>query len=232
MPNLPVYNTKGEEVERVELDKAIWEVEPNRDVLHQAIGGYLSNQRRGCASTKTRKEVRGGGRKPWKQKGTGRARAGSIRSPIWKGGGVTFGPHPRSFKVHPPKKMRRLALFSALSDKLRINSIIILDKLTLSSPKTKEILQILENLKIEGGALFVLERKDDFVERSVHNIPGIKVSTVNQLNPYDLLLYDQLILSRAALSEVEKKYSPIEHSENTDQIRRSDTQHLTLKGGE
>jgi len=103
--------------------------------------------------------------------------------------------------------MRRLALFSALSDKLRINSIIILDKLTLSSPKTKEILQILENLKIEGGALFVLERKDDFVERSTHNIPGIKVSTVNQLNPYDLLLYDQLILSRAALLEVEKKYS-------------------------
>lgn len=207
MPKVAMYNIKGEEVGEVELTDSIFNVPVRADILHQVITMQRANKRRGTASTKTRAEVRGGGRKPWRQKGTGRARHGSIRSPLWTGGGVVFGPKPRSYKYTLPKKVRRLALKSALSSKVVGSDLLILDQLTIEMPKTKEMIGILNNLNIEKKALIVTLNRDDNIEKSARNIPGITTTIVGNLNVYDILRHDKLVLTKEALDKVEEVYA-------------------------
>lgn len=207
MPKVAIYNIKGEEVGEVELTDSIFNVPVRADILHQVITMQRANKRRGTASTKTRAEVRGGGRKPWRQKGTGRARHGSIRSPLWTGGGVVFGPKPRSYKYTLPKKVRRLALKSALSSKVVGSDLLILDQLTIEMPKTKEMIGILNNLNIEKKALIVTLNRDDNIEKSARNIPGITTTIVGNLNVYDILRHDKLVLTKEALDKVEEVYA-------------------------
>jgi len=206
MPKVALYNVKGEEVGEVELKDSIFNVPVRSDILHQVVTMQLANRRQGTASTKTRAEVRGGGRKPWRQKGTGRARHGSIRSPIWTGGGIVFGPKPRSYNYTLPKKVKRLAMKCALSSKVADNDVLILDQLELEMPKTKEMVNILNNLKIDKKALIVTLDKDDNVEKSTRNIPGVKATMVGNLNVYDILKHDKLVLTKEALERVEEVY--------------------------
>jgi large subunit ribosomal protein L4 len=206
MPKVALYNVKGEEVGEVELKDSIFNVPVRSDILHQVVTMQLANKRQGTASTKTRAEVRGGGRKPWRQKGTGRARHGSIRSPIWTGGGIVFGPKPRSYNYTLPKKVKRLAMKCALSYKVADNDVLILDQLELEMPKTKEMVNILNNLKIDKKALIVTLDKDDNVEKSTRNIPGVKATMVGNLNVYDILKHDKLVLTKEALERVEEVY--------------------------
>ncbi|QSQ08968.1 50S ribosomal protein L4 [Koleobacter methoxysyntrophicus] len=206
MPKVALYNVKGEEVGEVELKDSIFNVPVRSDILHQVVTMQLANKRQGTASTKTRAEVRGGGRKPWRQKGTGRARHGSIRSPIWTGGGIVFGPKPRSYNYTLPKKVKRLAMKCALSSKVADNDVLILDQLELEMPKTKEMVNILNNLKIDKKALIVTLDKDDNVEKSTRNIPGVKATMVGNLNVYDILKHDKLVLTKEALERVEEVY--------------------------
>ena len=206
MPKVDMYNIKGEEVGEVMLTDSIFNVPVRTDILHQVVTMQLANKRRGTASTKTRAEVRGGGRKPWRQKGTGRARHGSIRSPLWPGGGVVFGPKPRSYKYTVPKKVKRLALKSALSSKVIDSDLLILDQLTIDSPKTKKMIDILSNLNVEKKALIVTLNRDENIEKSARNIPGITTTVVGNLNVYDILRHDKLILTKEALDRVEEVY--------------------------
>ncbi|NPV44208.1 MAG: 50S ribosomal protein L4 [Firmicutes bacterium] len=206
MPKVALYNVKGEEVGEVELKDSIFNVPVRSDILHQVVTMQLANKRQGTASTKTRAEVRGGGRKPWRQKGTGRARHGSIRSPIWTGGGIVFGPKPRSYNYTLPKKVKRLAMKCALSSKVADNDVLILDQLELEMPKTKEMVNILNNLKIDKKALIVTLDKDENVEKSTRNIPGVKATMVGNLNVYDILKHDKLVLTKEALERVEEVY--------------------------
>ncbi|HHY13592.1 MAG TPA: 50S ribosomal protein L4 [Thermoanaerobacterales bacterium] len=206
MPKVAMHNIEGEEVGEVMLAEDIFNVPIRTDILHQVVNMQLANRRRGTASTKTRAEVRGGGRKPWRQKGTGRARHGSIRSPLWVGGGVTFGPKPRSYKYSLPKKVRRLALKSALSSKVAGNELLILDQLPIESPKTKKMVGILNNLNIERKALIVTLNRDENLEKSARNIPGITTTIVSNLNVYDILKHDKLVLTKEALDKVEEVY--------------------------
>lgn len=206
MPKVALYNVKGEEVGEVELKDSIFNVPVRSDILHQVVTMQLANKRQGTASTKTRAEVRGGGRKPWRQKGTGRARHGSIRSPIWTGGGIVFGPKPRLYNYTLPKKVKRLAMKCALSSKVADNDVLILDQLELEMPKTKEMVNILNNLKIDKKALIVTLDKDDNVEKSTRNIPGVKATMVGNLNVYDILKHDKLVLTKEALERVEEVY--------------------------
>lgn len=206
MPKVAMYNIKGEEVGEVVLTDSIFNVPVRADILHQVVTMQLANKRRGTASTKTRAEVRGGGRKPWRQKGTGRARHGSIRSPLWTGGGVVFGPKPRSYKYTVPKKVKRLALKSALSSKVIDSDLLILDQLTIDSPKTKKMIDILSNLNVEKKALIVTLNRDENIEKSARNIPGITTTVVGNLNVYDILRHDKLILTKEALDRVEEVY--------------------------
>ncbi|HHU69498.1 MAG TPA: 50S ribosomal protein L4 [Thermoanaerobacterales bacterium] len=206
MPKVAMYNIKGEEVGEVMLTDSIFNVPVRTDILHQVVTMQLANKRRGTASTKTRAEVRGGGRKPWRQKGTGRARHGSIRSPLWPGGGVVFGPKPRSYKYTVPKKVKRLALKSALSSKVIDSDLLILDQLTIDSPKTKKMIDILSNLNVEKKALIVTLNRDENIEKSARNIPGITTTVVGNLNVYDILRHDKLILTKEALDRVEEVY--------------------------
>ena len=206
MPTVAIYNTSGEQVGEITLKDEIFGVPVHETVLHDVVVMQLANRRRGTHDTKTRAEVRGGGRKPWRQKGTGRARHGSIRSPIWRGGGIIFGPHPRDYRYSLPKKVRRLALKSALSDKVNTGSLLILDELKMDQPKTKEMALILSNLKVQD-ALVVTAGRDDVVEKSARNIPNIKPMVANSLNVYDILAYDKLILTRDAVARVEEVWS-------------------------
>lgn len=207
MPKVAIYNIKGEQVGDLELADGVFGVEVNKAVMHQAVLAYLANQRSGTASTKTRTEVSGGGRKPWRQKGTGRARHGSIRSPIWKGGGVVFGPHPRSYRMEMPKKMKRLAIKSALSSKVKDGELIVLDSLQMDAPKTREMVQILTNLKTGRRVLIVLETPSENVIKSARNIPGVKTVNANQLNVYDILNNDNLVITRDAVAKVEEVFA-------------------------
>jgi large subunit ribosomal protein L4 len=181
--------------------------EVNEPALHQAVVAYLANQRQGAASTKERSDVRGGGRKPFRQKGTGRARAGTIRSPIYRGGGVVFGPHPRDYRKDLPKKMRRLALRSALSSRAKENAVLVIDELRYSEPKTKRFAELLDNLNSYGDkVLFVMDKPVDEVVKSARNIPGVKIVLGNMLTTYDVLWADKIMLTQSALKLMEEVF--------------------------
>lgn len=204
MPTAAVYNVEGQQVGEIELSEAVFGQPVNDAVLHEVVVMQLANRRQGTHDTKTRSAVQGGGRKPWRQKGTGRARHGTIRSPIWRGGGIVFGPHPRDYSYRVPKKVKRLALKSALASKVGDGRILVLDALELPGPKTREMVRILENLKAVGGALVVTAQRDVNVEKSARNIPGVKSLEARQLNVYDLLDHPHLIITRDAVTRVEE----------------------------
>ena len=206
MSKVAVYNMEGAKIGDMEVSDSIFAAEVNKAVLHQVVVNYLANQRQGTQSTKTRTEVRGGGRKPWRQKGTGRARQGSIRAPQWTGGGVALGPKPRSYRFTVNKKLRRLALKSALSTKVAENEIIVIDELKLDSFKTKEMAAILKAFEADN-ALVVTADKDVNVVRSAANIPGIKTSMATNLNVYDVLKYNKFIVTKDAVSKIEEVYA-------------------------
>ena len=206
MPKTTLYNIKAEKVGEIELNDLIFGVEANKEAMHTMVVNYLANQRQGTQSTKTRTEVRGGGRKPWRQKGTGRARQGSIRAPQWTGGGVALGPKPRSYRFTVNKKLRRLAFKSALSTKVAENEIIVIDELKLDSFKTKEMAAILKAFEADN-ALVVTAGKDENVVRSAANIPGIKTSMAENLNVYDVLKYNKFIVTKDAVSKIEEVYA-------------------------
>lgn len=207
MPRIAVFNTEGQQVGEMDLNDSVFGADINEPVLHQAVQVYLANQRQGTQSAKTRAEVRGGGRKPWRQKGTGRARQGSIRSPQWTGGGVVFAPKPRDYSQKLPKKMRRLAMVSALSSKVADNQMIVLDSLSMEQPKTKFIVDMLKNLNVSRKALIVLEGKDETVRRSANNIQGVKTTLANTLNVYDILKYDTFVVTKDAIEAIEEVYA-------------------------
>ncbi|MBR4111304.1 MAG: 50S ribosomal protein L4 [Clostridia bacterium] len=206
MPKVDLLNMEGKKVGDIELAESVFAVEVNEDVMHEVVVNYLANQRQGTQSTKTRSEVRGGGRKPWKQKGTGRARQGSIRAPQWIKGGIALGPKPRSYKYTLNKKVRRLALKSALSSKVLENQIIVLDELKLEAIKTKAMAKVLENLKAEKALIVILD-KDVNVQASARNIPNVKTASVNTINTYDLLKYETLIVTKEAVEKIEEVYA-------------------------
>ncbi len=204
MAEISIYNINGQSVGKIELDKKIFDGEVNEAILYQVVRMYEANLRQGNASTKTRSEVRGGGKKPWKQKGTGRARAGTIRSPLWRGGGKVFGPHPRDYSYSVPKTVRRLALISSLNSKLNSNELIIVDDIKISKPKTKEFVAVLRNLKAETRPLLVLEGRDKEVERVSNNVPELILKDYRTLNAYDVLKQHKLILTQKALTALTK----------------------------
>lgn len=207
MPKVDVYDMSGKKIDKIDLNDSIFGTEINQEVLHMVVVNYLANQRQGTQSTKTRGEVSGGGSKPWRQKGTGRARQGSTRAPQWIKGGIALGPKPRVYKYTLPKKVKRIALKSALSSKVADNSIIVLDNLNFKEIKTKNMVDVLTNLKVDTKALVVLAEKNDTVEKSVRNIPGVKAALVNTMNVYDILKYDKFIITRDAVSKVEEVYA-------------------------
>lgn len=204
MPTVKVHNMKGEEVGQMELADAVFGVEVNRHVLHLAVTKQLAAQRLGTHDTKNRSEVRGGGRKPWKQKGTGRARAGSRRSPIWVGGGIAFGPTPRKYNFELPRKVRRLALRSALTAKLQAGEIVVLDRLEFAEPKTKLMVETLANLKVSEKALVVLPEFNETIVKSGRNIPGVLVEAAAGVNVYDVLNCGKLVMTQAAVEKVQE----------------------------
>jgi len=204
LPTVDVLNVKGNVVGQMVLSDAIFGIEINEHVLHLAVRKQLAGQRLGTHDTKNRSEVRGGGRKPWKQKGTGRARAGSRRSPIWVGGGIAFGPTPRKYSFDLPRKVRRLALKSALSSKLQAGEIIVLDALEFSLPKTKTMCEILSNLQSVKKPLLVLAEPNENIEKSCRNIPGVTALTATGLNVYDLLNAGKVVMTRDAVAKVEE----------------------------
>ncbi|KPU26759.1 50S ribosomal protein L4 [Caloranaerobacter sp. TR13] len=207
MPKVALYNVSGQQIGDIELNDSVFGVEINEHVLYEAVKNHLANRRQGTQSAKTRSEVRGGGRKPWRQKGTGRARHGSIRSPIWKGGGVVFAPKPRDYSYKLPKKIKRLAMKSALSSKVVNGEIIVLDELKMDRPKTKDMVSILNNLNSNKKALIVMSGKDENVVKSARNIQGVKTTLVNTLNVYDILNCDSFIITKDAVRKVEEVYA-------------------------
>jgi large subunit ribosomal protein L4 len=204
MPKVALYNQNGATVGEIELNDSVFGIEPNKHVLFEAVIMQRASLRQGTHKTKNRAEVSGGGRKPWRQKGTGRARQGSIRSPQWRGGGTVFGPVPRSYSYKLPKKVRRLAIKSALSSKVLENNIIVLDNLTLEAPKTKEMVKILNNLSVDRKALIVTADVNENVTLSARNIPGVTVVTANGINVLDVLNHDKLVITKAAVEKVEE----------------------------
>ena len=207
MPKVDVYNMQGKKVSDVELSEAVFGIEPNENVVHSALVNYLANQRQGTQSTKTRAEVRGGGRKPWRQKGTGRARQGSIRAPQWIKGGIALGPKPRSYRYSVNKKVKRLAIRSILSSKVLENQLTVVDKLDLAEIKTKSMVKAFDSLKLEGKTLVVLPEKNLNVQASTRNIEGAKAILVNTINVYDLLRYTNLVLTLDTVKKLEEVYA-------------------------
>ncbi len=207
MPKVALYNITGSQVGEIELNDSIFGVEVNTHVMYEAVKNYLANQRQGTQSAKTRAEVRGGGRKPWRQKGTGRARQGSIRAPQWKGGGVVFAPKPRDYSYSIPKKVKRLALKSALSSKVQDQEIIVVDSLALEQAKTKEMVKVLKNLNANKKTLIVIPERDEVVLRAAANIPGVKTAYVNTINVYDILNCDSFLITKEAVNKVEEVYA-------------------------
>lgn len=207
MPKVALYDITGSQIGDVELRDDIFGVEINTHVMYEAVKNYLANQRQGTQSAKTRAEVRGGGRKPWRQKGTGRARQGSIRSPQWKGGGVVFAPKPRDYSYKLPKKIKRLALKSALSSKVQDQEIIVVDKLVLDKPKTKDMIKVLSNLKAGKKTLVVIPERDETVILAARNIPGVKTAYANTINVYDILNCDSFLITKDAVNKVEEVYA-------------------------
>ena len=204
MPTVATYNQSGVKVGEIQLNDAVFGVEVNEAVMHQAVVRQLSNERLGTHATKTRGMVRGGGRKPWKQKGTGRARAGSSRSPIWIGGGTTFGPQPRSYYKAMPGKARRLAVKSALSDKVNNSELYVLEEITLAAPKTKEVLNIINSFNVGDAKVLFITEGDVNVERSARNIQGVKALACEGMNIFDLLHYDKLFITKGAVAKIEE----------------------------
>ncbi|MBC7087034.1 MAG: 50S ribosomal protein L4 [Tissierellales bacterium] len=207
MPKVNVYNINGEVVEEMELSDDIFGIEINEHAVYEVVKNQLANKRQGTQSAKTRAEVRGGGRKPWRQKGTGRARQGSIRSPQWKGGGVVFAPKPRDYSYSVPKKVKRLALKSVLTSKVVENEMIVVDDLKLNAPKTKEMINILNNLKADKKALIVIDKRDENVILAARNIPNVQTAYVNTINVYDILKYNSFIITKEAVKKVEEVYA-------------------------
>jgi len=207
MPKIDVYNIEGKKVSTLDLNEAVFGIKPNEKIVHIAMVNYLANQRQGTSNTKTRSEVSGGGRKPWKQKGTGRARQGSIRAPQWFKGGIALGPKPRDYRYTINKKERRLAIKSILSSKVLESNLVVVDKLDLKEIKTKEMVKALDALKIEGKTLIVLPQKNENVQKSARNIEGVKTSLVNTINVYDLLKYNKLVLTVDSVKNLEEVYA-------------------------
>ena len=207
MPKVDVYDIKGKKVSDIELAESVFGIEPNENIVHAVLVNYLANQRQGTQSTKTRAEVRGGGRKPWRQKGTGRARQGSIRAPQWIKGGIALGPKPRSYKYRVNKKERRLAIKSVLSSKVLEKQLTVVDKLELKEIKTKSMVNALAALKVEGKTLIVVPEVNKNVLMSSRNIEGVKTITANNINVFDLLKYNNLILSVDTVKKLEEVYA-------------------------
>lgn len=198
MPKVTLFKQDGSNAGEVELNEAVFGIEPNEHVLHEAVVMQRASARQGTHAVKNRSAVRGGGRKPWRQKGTGRARQGSIRSPQWVGGGVVFGPTPRSYSYKLPKKVRRLALKSALSSKVKEEGIFVLESLAIDAPKTKEVINLLDALKVDDKVLIVTADREETIVRSANNLQTVKVLTVGELNVLDLITYDKLVITKEA----------------------------------
>ena len=197
----------GKKVSEITLSDAVFGIEPNKAVMHMAVVNYLANQRQGTQSTLTRSEVSGGGRKPWRQKGTGHARQGSTRAPQWTHGGIALGPKPRDYSYTLNKKVKRLALKSAFSSKVLDNDLIVLDALTLEEVKTKKVAEVLKNLGADRKALIVIPEKDETVIKSARNIPGVKTALVNTVNVYDILNADKLVVLKDVVAKLEEVYA-------------------------
>ena len=207
MPKIDVYDMKGKKVSDVELAENIFGIEPNEAIVHSVLVNYLANQRQGTQSTKTRAEVRGGGKKPWRQKGTGRARQGSIRAPQWIKGGIALGPKPRSYKYAVNKKERQLAIKSILSSKVLEKELTVVDKLEVKEVKTKTMVKALADMKVEGKTLIVLPEKNNEVYMSSRNIEGVKTILLNNINVFDLLKYTNLVLPVDTVKKLEEVYA-------------------------
>jgi large subunit ribosomal protein L4 len=202
MPKAAVYNANGDRVGDLDLSEREFGATVNKPVLHQAVVRHLANRRSGTADTKTRGEVQGTNRKPWRQKGTGRARAGSFRSPLWRSGGIVFGPHPRKYTQALPKKMRRLALISALSARAGAGDVIVIEEFALTEPKTKAIASLLRTIEAGGGALLVTGARQPLLERVTNNLPGVWCTLADHLNAYDLLVAEKIVFTRGALDRL------------------------------
>ena len=207
MPTVAVFDMTGKKTGEMELNAAVFGIEPNMTVVHAAVKNYLANQRQGTQSTLTRAEVRGGGIKPWRQKGTGRARQGSIRSPQWTHGGIALGPKPRSYNYSLTKKTKRLAMLSALSAKAAAGEIIVIDSIKMDSIKTKDFRAFLNAVKADGKSLVVTPAKDEIVVKSARNIPGVETSMANLINVYDILKAKYLVLDKEALTVIEEVFA-------------------------
>ncbi len=207
MPKVALYNMEGSQIGDIELNESIFGCEVNKSVLHEVVKNYLANQRQGTQSTKTRSEVRGGGIKPWRQKGTGRARQGSIRATQWIKGGIALGPKPRDYRYSVNKKLKAIALKSALSSKVAEGAFVVVDEIALSEIKTKAVCSMLKNLKVESKALIVTNEKNDNVVRSAKNIQGVATTFMGSLNVYDILKYDVMVISKDAVSKIEEVYA-------------------------
>ena len=207
MPKVDVYNVEGKKVSDVELKEEIFGIEPNEAIVHSVLVNYLANQRQGTQSTKTRAEVRGGGRKPWRQKGTGRARQGSIRATQWIKGGIALGPKPRSYKYRINKKEKQLAIKSLLSSKVLENDLVVVDKFDFKEIKTKQVVNAMKNLKVEGKTYIVLPESNEVVQKSARNIEDVKTGSVNTINVFDLLKYKKLVLTVDTIKKLEEVYA-------------------------
>lgn len=206
MPTVGLFNKEGNKIEDIQLNDKVFAVEVNADAMHQVVVALLANKRQGTQSAKTRAEVRGGGIKPWRQKGTGRARQGSIRAPQWIKGGVVFAPKPRDYRMSIPKSMRRVAMLSALTSKVQNDEMIVLDSLTLEAPKTKEVVKMLNAFNAKK-TLIVTAEANETVYKSARNIEGVAVLPVNNINVYDLLKYPKVIMTKDAVSKIEEVYA-------------------------
>ena len=207
MPTIDVYNVEGKKVSTVDLKDEIFAVEPNESLVHAVLVNFQANQRQGTQSTKTRSEVSGGGRKPWRQKGTGRARQGSIRATQWIKGGIALGPKPRTYTYKINKKEKRAAIKSLLSSKVSENNLVVLDKLSFKEIKTKQMVSALENNKVEGKTLIMLPEKNENVQKSARNIEGVKTTLVGTINVYDLLKYNKLVVTVDTIKKLEEVYA-------------------------
>ena len=207
MANVSVYNMEGSEVGKLDLNDSVFAVDVNEHLMHMAVVLQLANKRQGTQKAKTRSEVSGGGRKPWRQKGTGHARQGSTRSPQWTGGGVVFAPTPRDYSFKMNKKEKRLALKSALTSRVNEGKLIVVDELKFEAPKTKEMIKVLENVKAEKKALIVTAEKDENVVRSAANIPGVRTALVGTMNVYEIINHGSLILTADAVKKIEEVYA-------------------------
>ena len=207
MPKVNVYDMAGKVVSEMELSEAVFGIEPNPVVVHQVVVNYLANQRQGTQSTLTRTEVSGGGKKPWRQKGTGHARQGSIRAPQWRKGGIALGPKPRDYSYSLNKKVRRLAIKSVFSDKVATSDLIVVDNISVDSYKTKVIVEMLKALGVEKKALIVMPEHNDKLIKSAANIPGVKTALVNTINVYDIVNCDKFIVAKDAIAKIEEGYA-------------------------